>query len=318
MTSDQAGRGTAALEALRLADAVQPVPEAVRVAAEAAAARFGDAVESVIFYGSVLRDGEMTDRILDFYVVVESYRAAYGNLLAAAANRILPPNVYYLEAELLEGGRVRAKTAVISRRHLETLTASGTFNSTLWARFAQPVRLPLARDEGAGSRVARALAMAVRTLAGNVLPLLPAEFTSRDFWNLAFAHTYSAELRAERKDKGVEIYDLNQDYFDNVFNLLSEDFALGYEDGRYHQLAASGSRALARAAWFFRRVQGKALTVVRLIKAAFTFDGGADYLAWKISRHSGVPIALTPWQRRHPVLGGLSLFIRLWRQRAFR
>lgn len=313
------GRGeeAATLEALRLADAMQPVPEAVMAAAGAAAGRFGDAVDSVIFYGSVLRDGAFEDRILDFYVVVSGYRAAYGSLLAAMANRILPPNVYYVEAGLPSGGTVRSKVAVISRRHLDVLTGSGTFNSTLWARFVQPVRLAMVADDAAADRAARAFAQSVRTLARSILPLLPAEFSSRTFWNLAFANTYRAELRAERQGKGVEIYDLNRDYFDSVFSLLAHEMNLEHENGLY-RCHVSGTPTAARMAWFLRRVQGKALTVLRLVKAAFTFDGGADYLAWKISRHSGVAIHLTPWQRRHPVLGGVSLFIRLWRQRAFR
>lgn len=69
--------------------------------------------------------------------------------------------------------------------------------------------------------------------------------------------------------------------------------------------------------WGLRRVQGKFLSVARLIKASFTFDGGIDYLAWKISRHSGVKIELTPWQRRHPLLAGIVLFWRLRRRGAF-
>ena len=47
------------------------------------------------------------------------------------------------------------------------------------------------------------------------------------------------------------------------------------------------------------------MSVLRLAKAAFTFAAGADYLAWKISRHSGIEVKLKPWQRRHPVLGAL-------------
>src|SRR3546814_12011358 len=70
--------------------------------------------------------------------------------------------------------------------------------------------------------------------------------------------------------------------------------------------------------WALRRVQGKLLSVARLCKAAFTFQGGAEYLLWKIERHSGVSIALTPWQRRHPLLASTVLFWRLYRPGAFR
>jgi hypothetical protein len=60
------------------------------------------------------------------------------------------------------------------------------------------------------------------------------------------------------------------------------------------------------------------LSVARLVKAAFTFQDGAQYLLWKIERHSGVTIEVTPWQRRHPVLASSVLFWKLYRKGAFR
>ncbi len=63
---------------------------------------------------------------------------------------------------------------------------------------------------------------------------------------------------------------------------------------------------------------GKALTVLRLMKGVFTFDGAVDYAAWKIERHSGITPKLSPWQRRHPILASPALLWRLYRQGAFR
>ena len=57
---------------------------------------------------------------------------------------------------------------------------------------------------------------------------------------------------------------------------------------------------------------------MRLVKAAFTFDGGPDYLVSKIARHTGVTIELTGWQRRHPVLAAPILLWRLRRDGAVR
>jgi hypothetical protein len=59
---------------------------------------------------------------------------------------------------------------------------------------------------------------------------------------------------------------------------------------------------------------GKALNLLRLVKAAFTFVDGPRYLVWKIERHTGAKLALTPWQLRHPVLAGPVLLFRLWRR----
>jgi hypothetical protein len=57
---------------------------------------------------------------------------------------------------------------------------------------------------------------------------------------------------------------------------------------------------------------------MRLVKAAFTFQGGADYIVWKIERHSGEKIVLTYWQKRHPIIAGLMLLGPLLRSGAVR
>jgi hypothetical protein len=54
------------------------------------------------------------------------------------------------------------------------------------------------------------------------------------------------------------------------------------------------------------------------MKASFTFQGGADYLAWKIERHSGQKITLKPWQRRHPIVAGALMLPALRRKGAIR
>ncbi len=56
----------------------------------------------------------------------------------------------------------------------------------------------------------------------------------------------------------------------------------------------------------------------RLIKAAFTFTGGADYLAWKIERHSGQKVELSDWQKRHPIIASLTLLPKLLKSGAVR
>jgi len=70
--------------------------------------------------------------------------------------------------------------------------------------------------------------------------------------------------------------------------------------------------------WTRRRIEGKALSILRLAKASLTFAGGTDYIAWKINRHAGTDIQLKPWQRRHPLLAGLSLLPRLLKSGAVR
>ena len=54
------------------------------------------------------------------------------------------------------------------------------------------------------------------------------------------------------------------------------------------------------------------------MKAAFTFTGGIDYVAWKIERHSGQKVELSDWQKRHPIIAGLLLLPKLLKSGAVR
>ena len=84
-------------------------------------------------------------------------------------------------------------------------------------------------------------------------------------------------------------------------------------------MAARFRRAAgAGGGWARRRLEGKALSVLRLAKASATFAGGVDYIAWKINRHAGTEIEIKPWQRRWPLLAAISLLPRLLRSGAVR
>lgn len=286
----------------------KPQPEAVLVAARHAAARHGKAALGVIYYGSCLRTGQLADRILDFYIIVSDYASAYDNWLLAQANRLLPPNVFYDEVEHL-GLRLRSKYAVLSLSDLERRCRPDCRNVSVWARFSQPTALLLCEDDEVRRRIVLALGNAIETLLLAARPLLPDPLQSATLWSSAYDLTYGAELRSEPPGKGREIYLLDRARYDALFPLVTALMpkAVDVKDARR-----------ARRRWLLRRIDGKIVSLLRLIKAAFTFDGGIDYLAWKISRHSGVAIEITPWQRRHPVLAGLAMFVRLRLRGAFR
>jgi hypothetical protein len=52
---------------------------------------------------------------------------------------------------------------------------------------------------------------------------------------------------------------------------------------------------------------------VAKVKGTLTFDGGVDYILWKIKHQSGVTIEANPFLRRHPILAMLVLSCRLYR-----
>ena len=273
----------------------QPVDPRVGAMAAAIAAKYGKAARAVLFYGSCLREKQLDGLMLDFYLIVSSYREAYGRSWLAPANRLVPPNVFYFEH-----GGLHAKYAVLSEADFHRLNGSETRNVSVWARFAQPSRLVWSADTAARDRAVDAVARAVPTLLGAALPTARASADPLDLWRHAFALTYSAELRAERKARSGSVVDADPE--------------------RYRRFTSAGLAAAIPQDWNWarRRVEGKLISVLRLTKASATFAGGADYIAWKINRHAGTDIVLKPWQRRFPLLAAISLLPRLLRSGAVR
>jgi hypothetical protein len=273
----------------------QPVDPRVRAMDAAIAARHGAASRAVLFYGSCLRERQLDGLMLDFYLIVSDYRAAYGKSWMARANALIPPNVFPFQHDGLA-----AKYAVLSEADFDRLNGPETRSVSVWARFAQPSRLVWSSNDAARDRAVVAVSRAAPTLlaaAGRIAGEAPL-----DWWRRAFSLTYSAELRAERKGRSGSVVDADAP--------------------RYERFSAPAAAAIEPHApsggWGRRRIEGKALSVLRLAKASATYAGGADYIVWKINRHAGTAFELKPWQRRHPLLGALSLLPRLLKSGAIR
>ena len=89
-----------------------PAPVGIAALAEAARNRH-DGVAAVLFYGSCLRSGRADEGIADLYLLVDDYQRAFGSRFQACMNRLLPPNVFYLEIPC-DGKILRAKYAVLT------------------------------------------------------------------------------------------------------------------------------------------------------------------------------------------------------------
>lgn len=284
-----------ALPDLVEAELSEPVDPRVTAMAEAIAARHGAASRAVLFYGSCLREKQLEGLMLDFYLIVSDYRSAYEKPWLAKANAAIPPNVFPFQH-----GGLAAKYAVLSDRDFYRLNGPETRNVSVWARFAQPSRLVWSSDENARKAAIMAVSRAAPTLlaaAGKV----DGEAVL-DRWRRAFSLTYSAELRAERKGRAGSVIDADLERY--------ERFSLA--------VLAAIDPAIPGGGWLRRRIEGKALSVLRLVKASATYAGGAEYIAWKINRHAGTRIELKPWQKRHPLLAAISLLPRLLRSGAIR
>ena len=58
--------------------------------------RHSDRVQAMVYYGSSLRELDNPEKMLDFYVLVDSYRKTHGTSPRALINRFIPPAVYYV------------------------------------------------------------------------------------------------------------------------------------------------------------------------------------------------------------------------------
>ena len=277
----------------------RPVDPRVADFAKVIAERHGEASRAVLFYGSCLRESQLDGLMLDFYLIVSNYRSAYDSRWLALANRMLPPNVFPITHDGLT-----AKYAVLSEADFHRLNGLETRSVSVWARFAQPSRLVWSSDVAATGRAVAAVARAAPTLLSAALAELPNDQSPLDLWRGAFALTYSAELRAEKQERRGSVVDHDPDRY-----------------RRFTGPALAAARAEGRrrhSSWRRRRIEGKALSVLRLAKASATFVGGADYIVWKINRHAGTDIKLKNWQRRWPLLAALTLAPRLLRSKAIR
>ncbi|BCX81703.1 hypothetical protein MIT9_P1281 [Methylomarinovum caldicuralii] len=295
-----------------------PVPGAVRALAERLTARH-PGTAAVLMYGSCLRSGDPYDGLVDLYVLVDDYTRTYDRRWLAWANRLLPPNVFYAEIRH-EGRTVRSKYAVLTLADFQGGTLDW-FHSYLWGRFSQPCRLVWRRDGAVAERIAACLVAAAARFVSETAPLLPPCFDTATLWQTSLRSSYGAELRAEKAaERARQLYRWAQDYYQRLTPSLLA--GLPYRLRRRQALwcldIPAPVRRWYRWRWRLRSIQGKVLSLLRLVKALFTFQGGVDYILWKLTRHTGRTIEVPARVRRHPLIYGWGLLWRLYREGVFR
>lgn len=300
---------------------MQVAPPEVGVFVEAIRQHLGTTVAAILFYGSCLRKHNLVNEVADFYVVVDSYDAAYTSPFLRSANAYLPPNVFYLERK---SGDVtlRAKYAVITPQDFRHAASRQCLHSIVWGRFCQPARLVYVRDDAARTIVVESVRQSVLTMVARVAPLL-AESDERgpislaELWQRGFRESYSMELRPEMPGTIRALYEtMPQRYHRIAHEALLElaqqgwlwvrtDASHGYVTIPQVQLWQT------RVSWKWRRPLAKGVYLMRLIKSAFTFGDWFPYVLWKIGRHSGKQLEATALQRKHPFIFGVPVLLKL-------
>ena len=298
---------TTTLAAPTLDDRIQTSLNApADLAVRAFAAHLGEAAGAlaVLFYGSNLRTGSL-DGVLDFYV-----------LLPGGVESGLWPRVSYHERE--DAGRtLRAKVATMTLATFAAAASGEALDTTIWARFVQPSGLVWARDSEQCGAVGEAVASAAITAARYAVALGPVAGTADDYWRALFRATYRAEFRVEKPGRENDILGVNAAHFAGLLPAALDAGGIGWtrEGETLLPQLATPERDRLRREWVRRARLGKPYNLVRLLRASTTFDGAAKYAAWKIERHTGVPVTLTPWRERHPVLAAPGVLWRVWRAR---
>ena len=301
---------------------------AATVLGEAIRGRHAGAVAGILFYGSCLRR-DVDEGVHDFYVLVDSYRAAYPGPRLRVLNWLLPPNVFYLEARDAEHV-YRAKYAVISVDDFARTTAPRSLHPYVWARFAQPSLLVWTREPQTRKQIYAWLGQACTTLVQRLSVFMPAHgprqrYSLAALWHEALGRTYSAELRGEQPDTIRQLYEVDAPRYDEIARLalrvLEAEGVIDAVEERGGAVETHRSQyaiAWGRWRWHLARPVAKGLAFVRLLKSATTFGDWLPYILWKVERHSGKKVEVTDRQRRHPILLGLPVLVRLVRQGVLR
>jgi hypothetical protein len=280
----------------------RPLPEAVRALAAHLADPARDA--AVLYYGSTLRTGDLSG-LLDFYVLTKApHRTGFHGLV----ERVLWPEVSYREFEA-DGARLQAKVATLPLDVFRRAAEGRTLDTTIWTRFVQPAAI--AWSAGDETPVVEAVAAAVRTASRYAAALGPEQGPPEAFWTALFRRTYAAEFRVESPGRADTVLGSYAGRFARILPLAwaAAGVAFREEGGEF----APVKRGLPR--WGLRAALGKPLNLARLAKAAFTFEGAARYAAYKIEKHTGVALEVTPFRERHPILAAPGVLWRLSRAR---
>lgn len=292
----------AALETRIGASLAVPVAEPVRAYAAQLADDAG--ALAVLFYGSNLRTGSL-EGVLDFYA-----------LLPGPCESGIWPRISYHERSY--GGQVlRAKVATMNLETFHAAASGKLLDTTIWARFVQPSALAWVSGEQASQAAVKAVCAAATTAARLAAVLGPDCGKADDFWRALFRSTYQAEFRVEKAGREESILAANRAHFSGLLPLALDAAGIAFTEDRAQLVPDidAGERRRILRWWRRRRRLGKPYNLVRLIRASTTFDGAARYAAWKVERHTGVAIALTPWRERHPILAAPGVMWRVWRAR---
>ena len=280
-------------------------------------ARHEGRVQAFVYYGSSLRAMNDPEKMLDFYVLVDSYRKTHRSPFRVVINALLPPSVYYMENSNPDGSVSNCKYSIISLPAFEKKCAGKSFLSVVWGRFSQPCVLLFPASEAVKEKVQTARVKGIVHVADQTQAFFDGYTSAIEFWARGFMESYKTELRPESSESRSE--EMVTRYADRYNALMAVIFGQANAKNEYRVPQSNAfDQWTCKWKWFGRRLIGKPVAAIRILSSAVTFDGGLDYVLHKLKNHSGVTIPVTDGQRRHPILWSPVLAWRLYRKGAFK
>lgn len=296
---------TVDLVALIKAEMATAAPDSVVALAKVLSDPERDA--AILYYGSTLRTHDLTG-ILDFYRLT---KVPHRRGLRGAIERVLWPEVSYHEVRV-DDAVLRAKVATLPLAQFHRAAQGQTLDTTIWARFVQPCQLVWCADVVAGRQAVQACTAAVVTASRFAARLGPVSGPAEAYWMSLFQKTYAAEFRVESTDRAGSLLETARSRYTALLTMAWHAGGVSYEDDR--GILRPIKQGLP--SWRLPSLAGKPLNIARLTKAAFTFEGAARYAAWKVQRHTGIEIPVTPFAERYPLLAAPGAWWRLRRRQA--
>ncbi len=275
--------------------------------------KFDESTQAIVLYGSWLRGKR--DTVVDLYVIVDSYKYLDSPLDKILTN-FFSPNVYQQVGENLAKD-FRVKFAVINLEQFKKRVAND-FHPYFWARFAQPTQILYVKNIEVRQALAATFKDATKRMIKESVPMLPKKFTTEMLWETALKLTYSAELRSESDTAPQSIIKTSLPELKSLTESIASECSLKKTNDVWQNDTNRFDYLKKAAIWQTRFFIGKGLSIMRLLKAVFTFENPLDYLVWKIERHTGIKEEPTRLQRKHPLIFSWSLIWRLYRKGGFR
>ncbi|MCX5858811.1 MAG: hypothetical protein NT056_02765 [Proteobacteria bacterium] len=281
--------------------------------------RFGSELLAVILYGSCL--SQVTRRessIYDFFLICDRYRPFYRDLKLALFNYCLPPNIFYLELQDPEAGRLAGKYSVTSLRDFRHETSPRARDTYHLGRFAKRVIISYTRDEKVREGLLDAILSAMEQNIALALTCLPDRFPRDEFILTLLGMSYRGETRMDLDTKVEELFRAEAEYYRQCYTELLRAYLLennlGSESNGGYSLPEKPLRRRfqlmkARAFLFQTRIR----TYLRWPKYIITFDNWLDYLLSKLERSKGIRLELTARERKYPLIFCWKHFFRLKR-----